>query len=258
MKSFKIILFTLLFSNSNAFGQDTTFFDKDWKKIDAKVAAAYFRIVKKEGEKWKVNDYYISGKMQMSGYFRSLKDEKREGLFNYFRENGKPEKTMFYKNDSTRFIQKWNDAGNPTLVNGSGEYRCTNPNGNAEFEMFKDSVLSYAYFIDKTSNDTIYRVATTIATPKNGFEGFYRYIANNLVYPVQARENDIQGKVYIGFVVKADGSVDNFKIHKGIGFGCEEEVIRLLQNYKDWQPATVNHKKVNQMLNIPVVFKLND
>lgn len=248
----------LFFFNFIAFAQDTTYFDKDWKKIDAKTSASYFRIVVKEGEKWKINDYYISGKMQMSGYFKSLKDEKKDGLFNYFRENGKPEKTLLYKNDSTRYIQKWNDAGNPTLVKGSGEYRYTNPNGNAEFEMYKDSVLSYSYFVDKTTKETIYRIATTNATPINGLQSFYQYIANNLVYPVEARRKDIQGKVYIGFVVKTDGNAGNFKIHKGIGFGCEEEVIRLLQNYKDWQPAIVNDKKVNQVMIVPVVFKLND
>lgn len=83
-------------------------------------------------------------------------------------------------------------------------------------------------------------------------ESFY----GKIKYPAQARENDIQGKVVIRFVIEKDGSVSNFEIVEAIGYGCEEEVIETIQMVVPWVPAILNGAYVRSFHELPVIFKL--
>ena len=65
----------------------------------------------------------------------------------------------------------------------------------------------------------------------------YRFIAENAVYPEQARKDAISGQVFVSFIVEKDGSLTGVKVTKGIGGGCDEEVIRLMQMMPNWNPA---------------------
>jgi TonB family protein len=237
--------------------QDTTFFNKNWQIVLSKQEAAYFRLVKKEGELWQINNYYLNGSLQMSGYFSSLDKETKVGVFKYYRPNGKIHHEQLHREDKVYQIQKWDDFGKACLNLGSGQYKYTNPNnGNLELEAFKDSSLIYAYYVEKNTSDTIYRFVSKPAEPEGGFNGYYQFIGQNLVYPKQARRMGIEGKVFISFVIRKDGTVGKFVVLKGIGAGCDEEALRVLQLYK-WIPAEVNGKKVNQVLSIPISFKLD-
>lgn len=75
-------------------------------------------------------------------------------------------------------------------------------------------------------------------------------------YPAEARENNIQGKVIIGFIVEKDGSVSNFEVVQGIGYGCDEEVIEVIQAIVPWIPAVKNGAYVRSYRELPVTFKL--
>ena len=71
--------------------------------------------------------------------------------------------------------------------------------------------------------------------PVGGMENFYQYIAENLVYPITARKMVVEGKVYIQFTVNPDGSLIDFEILKGIGFGCDNEAVRVLKESPKWE-----------------------
>lgn len=76
-------------------------------------------------------------------------------------------------------------------------------------------------------------------------------------YPAMARENGIQGKVTISFVVGADGIAKNFKIIENVGGGCAEEVISFIK-YKNWYPKIVDGRPVeSQTMEQSYNFKLN-
>lgn len=90
-----------------------------------------------------------------------------------------------------------------------------------------------------------------------GIEAMYQFIAQNLEYPFLARDNAIQGKVYISFVVEVDGSLNEFKIVKDIGGGCAEAAIETLKKMPKWKPAVKEGKPVRCEFTIPVVFRLN-
>lgn len=82
------------------------------------------------------------------------------------------------------------------------------------------------------------------------------YIAKNIKYPQIARESGIQGRVFVSFVVEPDGSISNVKIMRGIGGGCDEEAVRVVQSMPKWTPGKQRGKTVRVSFNLPVNFKL--
>jgi len=77
-----------------------------------------------------------------------------------------------------------------------------------------------------------------IASPVGGTESYNQYLEENLRYPQQARDNNVKGRVTIQFTVLANGDLASFKVVKGIGHGCDEELIRLIKDGPQWNPAT--------------------
>ena len=82
------------------------------------------------------------------------------------------------------------------------------------------------------------------------------YLNENLKYPKTAKETGIQGAVYVTFVVERDGSITNVKILRGIGGGCDEEALRVINAMPKWNPGRQNGREVRVQFNMPITFKL--
>jgi protein TonB len=83
------------------------------------------------------------------------------------------------------------------------------------------------------------------------------FIAKNLKYPQQAKENGMEGRVYVGFIIRIDGSITDTKIARGIGYGCDEEAIRLIKLMSThWLPGKQNGKLVNTKYIQPITFQI--
>lgn len=95
-----------------------------------------------------------------------------------------------------------------------------------------------------------------LAEPIGGRKAYDQYLKNSLRYPQQALENKIKGKVTIQFTVKTDGTLSDFNVLKGLGYGCDEEVLRLVQEGPKWQPTTENNVAVASEVKVRVKFSL--
>ncbi|HLO69251.1 MAG TPA: TonB family protein [Flavipsychrobacter sp.] len=82
------------------------------------------------------------------------------------------------------------------------------------------------------------------------------YLQKNLQYPSFAKENNIEGRVTVQFVVNEDGSIGNAIIKKGIGGGCNEEAIRVVMNMPKWKPGMQNGRPVKVYYTLPITFML--
>ena len=82
------------------------------------------------------------------------------------------------------------------------------------------------------------------------------YLQDNLEYPKQAQENRIQGQVYVEFVIETDGKITNAKVVRGIGGGCNEETIRVVNSMPNWTPGNHKGKNVRVKYVLPVSFYL--
>lgn len=91
---------------------------------------------------------------------------------------------------------------------------------------------------------------------QGGIEKFYKYLQNNIHYPAVAKENNVQGKVFVTFVVERDGSLTDIKVVRGIGSGCDEEAQRVLRNSPKWTPGIQNGRPVRVQYTMPISFTL--
>jgi protein TonB len=92
---------------------------------------------------------------------------------------------------------------------------------------------------------------------EGGVEGLMKYVMKNISYPYLAREANKEGTVYVSFVVNEFGNVEGAKVMKGIGYGCDEEVLRVIGKMPRWKKGGKNNgHPVKVRFNIPVSFKL--
>lgn len=91
-----------------------------------------------------------------------------------------------------------------------------------------------------------------------GMEAFAQYLQANLKYPPAAVKANVSGKVYVQFVVNQDGSTSNFDILKSVGFGLDEEAIRVLKSVPKWEAGEHQGRKVNSRFTVPINFVLNN
>ncbi|MFT3737311.1 MAG: energy transducer TonB [Breznakibacter sp.] len=89
-----------------------------------------------------------------------------------------------------------------------------------------------------------------------GNEALQTYIANSIKYPVIAKENDIQGRVYVSFVVSLNGSVEQVKIARGIDPYLDKEAIRVVQSMPAWKPGRQRGEPVKVSYTVPINFVL--
>lgn len=92
----------------------------------------------------------------------------------------------------------------------------------------------------------------------NGQKALFKWLSDNVKYPPIARENGIEGTVYIGFVVWKDGTIQNVQVKRGIGGGCNEESLRVVNAMPTWKPGRQNGKAVNVAFTLPIKFKLEN
>ena len=93
-------------------------------------------------------------------------------------------------------------------------------------------------------------------TKAEGDVELQKYFVKNIKYPEIARENGIQGRVYISFVVNSKGKVTNVKIARGIDPALDKEAIRVVEGLPDFSPGKQRGKAVKVSYTVPINFKL--
>lgn len=104
--------------------------------------------------------------------------------------------------------------------------------------------------------DQVFLVVEETAAPKGGMAAFYDYVQKKMKYPAQARRMGIEGKVYVEFVVNKDGTISDVKSLRGIGAGCDEEAVRVVQSAPPWNPGKQRGRPVKQKMVLPIIFQL--
>lgn len=90
---------------------------------------------------------------------------------------------------------------------------------------------------------------------KGGRNALGSFLRKKIRYPQEAIDNKIEGRVYLRFVVEADGSISNPIIVRGIGYGCDQEAIRLAKLMPNWVPGEQKGRKVPVYAEFLVNFK---
>ena len=121
---------------------------------------------------------------------------------------------------------------------------------------FKSIMVKYKYTVpaqNKTnvSDDTVYNTAGIDVKPNfpGGMDEFYKFIGENYKTP---KVEKLAGKVYVTFIVEKDGSIDEIKVLRDIGYGTGKEAIRVLELSPKWLPGEQNGQKVRCTFSLPI------
>jgi TonB family protein len=101
-------------------------------------------------------------------------------------------------------------------------------------------------------------VYTIPAHPETGNRAFKQYLEKTHKYPKEAKETKVEGIVTIEFKVDATGALSEFKILRGIGTGCDEELIRLILQGAPWVPTTKDGLPVSDKARVKFKFELEE
>jgi protein TonB len=82
------------------------------------------------------------------------------------------------------------------------------------------------------------------------------FLEKNLRYPAEAARAGVSGRVYLSFVVGANGQISDVTVTKGLGFGCDEEALRVVKTMPRWTPGRQSGRAVKARFNLPLVFAL--
>lgn len=101
----------------------------------------------------------------------------------------------------------------------------------------------------------------TIVEDKPTFQGgdentFTKWVRDRLVYPEIAKENGVQGRVILQFLVGTDGSVSDVKVVRGVDASLDKEAARVVASSPKWVPGRQRDKPVKVRYTFPVIFQL--
>jgi len=100
-----------------------------------------------------------------------------------------------------------------------------------------------------------FRVVEKMPEPVGGWAAFYKTLTKNFKYPKQAERAGAKGRVFVEFTVNDKGELSNFKIIKGIGYGCDEEAKRVIALTR-WTAGKQRGRAVNVKMVQPIVFSM--
>lgn len=109
---------------------------------------------------------------------------------------------------------------------------------------------------EKVEENTIWTIVESNPEPVGGLAEFYKFLGQEVKYPRAAKNNNVQGKVFVQFVVGKDGSLSEIEVIKGIGYGCDDESLRVMKNAPKWIPGKQRGKPVRVRMIVPISFKL--
>lgn len=106
------------------------------------------------------------------------------------------------------------------------------------------------------NTDEVFKVVEVDPEFPGGVEALYKYLAENIKYPEKAKNNKVEGRVYITFVIEKDGTVSDAKVLRSVNEELDAEALRVINAMPKWKPGMQQGVPVRVQYNIPITFKL--
>ncbi|MBK8146164.1 MAG: energy transducer TonB [Bacteroidetes bacterium] len=232
--------FLFLVISTVAKTQDTLFFDKHEFKTDNRNEAVFFRIHPKkpiDSANYSTTLFYISGQKKSE---RTIKQKVFVKEVNYY-ESGQVQSELDLDKDGYVKIVSYYKLGQRKrtdifekgkLIDG----KCYNSKG---------EVIAH----------TDYEVMPEFPGGENAMLTF---ISQNLKYPKEAMNKNLEGKVVVNFQIKTDGTIDNVKVRERKHESLDAEAIRVIKAMPHWKPGMQDGTIVEVNYALPIMFQLYD
>jgi antitoxin component YwqK of YwqJK toxin-antitoxin module len=207
--------------------------------------------------------YYENGKKKSLENY--VNDRQIGKQYNWYQNGQVKSETEYFIDENENYpiykiIQFWDPDGNQKIIDGNGEYEIKNSDyfeiGKLENGLkhgiwqgaIKSSNLTFQETYDTgklikgTSTDSQnikyeYTEKSSMSGPKKGTKHFYQFFGSNFKISDEARNKNIKGRLLLFFIIEGDGSVSEIKVINGLGYGLDQEAIRLVKLYKEWTPG---------------------
>ena len=111
---------------------------------------------------------------------------------------------------------------------------------------------------DSVENEIVeFTVVEQMPEFPGGQNGLIQYLSKNIMYPIVAKENKIQGRTLVSFVVEKDGKISNVQVLRSSGdMMLDREAMRVIRSMPRWRPGFMKGQPVRVQYQIPITFKL--
>lgn len=140
----------------------------------------------------------------------------------------------------------------------------TTPQDRQEFNFTKEPYTTSEERKDlnyyEEAGEKIFDMVDVAPAPKGGLEALYRYMEQNMRYPLGAIRANQEGRVYVEFIVTREGKVDGASVRKGVSPSLNAEALRIIQEAGEnvgWEPGFMDGQAVHTRMVMPIIFHLN-
>ena len=110
----------------------------------------------------------------------------------------------------------------------------------------------------KVFKGKVYDLVDEMPSFPGGLEELYKWIDNNVQYPAVARENGIEGRVILKFIVEKDGSLSDSTVIRSVHPMVDREALRLVGQMPKWNPGKRAGIPVRVRYCLPIKFKIGE
>lgn len=110
--------------------------------------------------------------------------------------------------------------------------------------------------IEEEEDNVVFQVVEKMPSFPGGDAALFKFLGDNVKYPVIAQENGVQGRVICQFVVNRDGSIVDVEVVRSVDASLDKEAIRVIKSMPKWSPGQQRGKPVRVKYTLPVNFKL--
>jgi TonB family protein len=289
----QILIFVLCFAGISLLeGQtltDTMYFNNAWDQ-STKEEARYYRIIKMDlgGDfLFHVTDYYLSGLVQMTGTYKSIRPDDREGTFSWYFPDGQKQQECEYKNNLLHgLFQEWYEDGriktNQNFSEGllDGPLKTWRKDGTLQLDVHYTKGEKHGFFMSYYANGQIARKElydngqfiegqcyTQEANPteyfpyvalpiyKGGPAALSKYIDSELNYPKKAEKEGREATILIIFTVDENGHILDPRVVHGDAAYFNEEALRIVNSFPDWIPGKIDGIPAPLQVTVQIDFR---
>jgi TonB family protein len=248
------------------------YLDSNYKVVNQDISTCY-KVIRKGETSFEVSYYLKNGTLTLAYQCKTLKPEVKHGQYveyydknqvelegNYLNDKKEGVFITYHKNGKVKLKYKYKN----NLLDGFSYLYFLMDSTKAEETLYNENKIvqsrfmnidSFGNLLSKFEGPTDY-LASMPEYP-GGDKARIKFLSKNLKYPELAREKDIEGSVYVEFIVERDGSLSNIKVKRGIGGGCNEESIRVIKLMPKWIPGKQDGEEVRVSFLIPIKFILH-
>ncbi|HEX5002486.1 MAG TPA: TonB family protein [Bacteroidia bacterium] len=241
MKCIAAALFSLI--TMCAFGQDTTYYSSEGKKVETIHEADYCEMVvftASDSSAASLQQFFTNGVKKSEASYVDYKKDKKTGVNKSWYRNGELHTEIHYNNGKR-----------------DGKLSSWWENGKLKREdLYSNDSLISGKCYDSTGTAVAYYPYEVLPEFPGGETALIKYLGHELKYPVTARENGIQGSVYVYFFVDRNGNIVESGILDSPADDLSTEALRVVNRMPKWKPGLVDGEKTGTRYNLPIRFAL--